>query len=139
MDIWSEIKSKILFSYLGCDWTSTRVSETSVEDIKTALNEVVSLVEKETNSIYTFEVAQVTVAFYTNSDQHLDFDPKDIVSINQWTLFLDFFKILSKKLNGEILFRPEDSDYESKESVLVLISGNDVVYNFDIKAGYDDD
>ena len=134
MDNWTDIKSKTLFSYMGCDWISVRVLEVGVENIKKALKDVVNLDAKESNEIYTFEIAQVLVCFYTNSDQHFDFDPKDIISLNQWTKFLDFFKILAQKLNTEILFRPEDSNYTSKESILAQISGNDVIYNFNVKA-----
>jgi len=138
MDNWTDIKTKILFSYMGCDWISVRVSEAGVENIKKVLKDVVNLDEKELNEIYTFDIEQVLVCFYTNSGQHFEFDPRDIIGLNQWTKFLDFFKILAKKLNTEILFRPEDSNYESRESILVQISGNDVVYNFNIKAAYDD-
>ncbi len=102
------------------------------------MNEVVSPVETDSDKIYNFNVGQVLVYFYINSNQHFDFDPKEILSLNQWNMFLDFFTILSKKLKTEILFMPEDGNYENIKSILVQISGNDVVYNFDIKTKYID-
>lgn len=137
MDNWSEIKSKILFSYMGCDWTSVRVSDTSIDRLNEVLNEVVILNQIE-DTILSFEIDNVNIYFYTKSDQHFDFDPKEIVSPKQWTSVLTFFKRLSTNLKAEIFFRPEDSNYDSKESILVQISGNTVVYNFVIKADYDD-
>lgn len=135
MDNWSEIKDKILFSYMGCDWTSVQVSKTSIENIIDVLNETVKLNENDT--IYSFEIASVKIFFYTKSNQHFDFDPKEIKSADQWSIIVDFFKNISKKLNAKILFRPEDSSRKNEESVLIQILGNDVTYNFDIKADYE--
>ena len=122
---------------MGCDWTSVQVPKTGIDSILDILSETVNLNQNDT--IYSFEIASVKIYFYTKSDHHFDFDPKDINSIDEWTIFLDFFKTISKKLNTEILFRPEDSDYKSNDSILVRISGNEVFYNFEIKANYDNE
>ena len=90
MDNWSEIKSKILFSYMGCDWISVQVTETVIERIKEVLNDTVSLIQNDT--IFSFEIENVPIYFYSKSTHHFDFDPKGIVGLNQWNLFLDFLK-----------------------------------------------
>jgi hypothetical protein len=137
MTNWIEIKKKILFSYMGCDWTSIKVSNSTPSQVKDALSN--NIIQSKSTGIYLLNVADVEVCFYLDSDQHFDFDPKQVENENQWNKFLDFFKRLSLKLNSEVLFRPEDSDFERDESILLSIFGENVKYNFDVENGYTND
>lgn len=131
---WAEIKSKILFSYMGCDWTSITVENANGKEVKKFLDNHVRL--KKDRTIFQFENASTEVFFYTKSDQHFDFDPKTITTMEQWERFLVLFKEMSKKLNRDILFRPED-DYED-DPPLVRISGDHITYNYNVIEGYRD-
>lgn len=122
---------------MGCDWTSIRIRNSTSSQIKDVLSNYIR--PSKFTGIYLLDVADVEVCFYMNSDQHFDFDPKQVENEDQWNKFLDFFKRLSVNLNSEVLFKPEDSDFSNEESILLSISGEIVKYNFDIESGYSND
>jgi len=133
MNKWTEIKNRILFSYMGCDWTSISVDKKEPEQIRATLEKFVNL-ENTSENIFKFDNSGAEVYFYLNSDQHFDFDPKTIMSAEQWNKFLETFKMISKDLKSEVLFRPEDSN--PKENITVRIINDHVEYNFDVYESY---
>ena len=133
MNNWSEIKNRILFSYMGCDWTSISVDKKEAKQIKEYLDKNVNL-EMINDDIYKFENAGTDIYFYLNSDQHFDFDPKTISSEHQWSKFLDTFKKISKDLESNVLFRPEDSN--SGENIIIKIIKDEVQYDFKVYEAY---
>jgi hypothetical protein len=133
MNNWTEIKDRILFSYMGCDWTSISVDKREARQIRKSLKKIVNL-ENTSDNIFKFDNAGTEVYFYMNSDQHFDFDPKTISSAEQWVQFLETFKTISKDLKSEVIFRPEDSN--PKENITVRIKNDNVEYDFDVYESY---
>lgn len=137
MHTWSDIQSKILFSYLGCDWTSVDVVGKESTQIEHFLESKFESFRSTSPSIACFEVHEVKVYFYLNSDDHnFDFDPKQIITEDQWNNFLEAFIQLSKQLDSDVHLRPEDSN--RGEDVLVCITGDEVTYDFDVHLSYQD-
>ena len=133
MKDWTEIKNRILFSYMGCDWTSISVGKKEAGQIREYLEKIVNL-EKTSDNIFKFDNSGTEVYFYLNSDQHFDFDPKTISSAEQWNKFLETFIRISKDMESEVLFRPEDSN--PRENITVKIINDNVDYDFDVYEAY---
>ncbi len=118
---------------MGCDLTSITVDKKEAGLIRDYLEKIVNL-EKTSDYIFKFDNSGTEVYFYLNSDQHFDFDPKTISSAEQWNKFLKTFIKISKDMESEVLFRPEDSN-PGENIIVKLINGN-VEYDFDVFETY---
>ena len=119
---------------MGTDWISIEVQDTKADDIELFLRNNIQLpnIDKD---ILEFDNSNVNVFFYKDSDQHFDFDPRDIKTINQWEQFLEIFKRISKTFKKNVLFRPEDNNGDL-DSVLVRLTDDQVDYNFKVRDNY---
>jgi|SRR5690606_754753 len=133
MNDWTKIKNRILFSYMDCDWTSISVDNKEAGQIKVYLEKIVNL-EKASDNIFKFDNSGTEVYFYLKSDQHFDFDPKTISSAEQWNEFLETFIKISKDMESEVLFRPEESN--PRGNITVKIINDNVEYFFDVFETY---
>ena len=127
---WKDIKEKILFSYLGCDWISVDVIDLSFFELLNYINSNKQL-KKNKNGVYFTKVSGIKIHLYENDNHHFDFDPKEIDSEIKWNLFLNFFIELSSIMNKKIIFRPEDSNKDENQYYLVLVHPNKKVEYFE--------
>ena len=102
---WKELKEKVLFSYLGADWISIDVLDSSYSEIKdTILTFSEFELKQNENGILAVEIENVFFCFYNNDKHHFDFDPKEIDNENKWNVILSFFLTLSNQLGKSIVF-----------------------------------
>ncbi len=121
---------------MDSDWTSIEVEDTKPEDIELFLKNHVQL-SRTAKGLFEFSNSNVTVYFYKNSEQHFDFDPRNVKSMEQWEKFLVIFMNISKAFKKDVLFRPEDNKGDL-DSVIVRVTDNLVGYNFEIRDKYKD-
>ena len=121
---------------MGTDWTSIDVQETKADEIELFLRDNFRLTTID-KDIYEFDNSNVNVFFYKDSDQHFDFDPRDIKTMKQWEQFLEIFKRISKTFEKDVLFRPEDNNGDL-DSVLLRITKDQIDYNFKVIDNYKD-
>lgn len=129
---WKELKEKVLFSYLGTDWISIDVLDSTYSEINDTIstNSKFALLPNE-NGILTLEIENVTFCLYNNENHHFDFDPKEIDNENKWNVILSFFLNLSNQLGKSIVFRPEDSNKGETENYLINITSEGQIEYFE--------
>lgn len=137
---WKELKEKVLFSYLGADWISIDVLDSTYSEIK---DTILSISEFELklneNGVLTLDIENVIFCFYNNDNHHFDFNPKEIDNENKWKVVLSFFSTLSKQLGKSIVFRPEDSNKGETENYLIKVTPEGQIEYFEnVIKGYTD-
>lgn len=128
---WDEIKTKILFEYLG-DWKNIVVDSIELTDLKDYLDKNISLkVSDISPDIYSFSIDHVEINFYLKSTIHFDFNPTEIRTMAQWTSIINFFRDIAKTFQCKV-----NLNHEGGDENLVSISSTVLQYNFAVYDEY---
>jgi hypothetical protein len=128
---WDEIKTKILFEYLG-DWKNIVVDSIEQTYLKDFLDKNVSLkVSSISPDIYSFSIDHVEINFYLRSTIHFDFNPTNIQTLAQWTSIINFLQDIARTFECKV-----NLNHEGGDETLVLISSTELQYNFEVYDEY---
>jgi hypothetical protein len=134
MMTWKDIKTKILFEYMG-DWKNIVVDGTNQSELKEYLDKKVSLhVSVNSADIFSFSVDGVPINFYLKSTIHFDFNPADIHTLTQWTSLINFLRDIAITFENKV-----NLNHEGAEETLVSIFSSDLQYNFAVYNEYRED
>jgi len=128
---WDDIKTKILFEYMG-DWKNILVDNVTPTDLREYLDKNVSLEHADNSpNIFSFSVDRVPLFFYLKSTIHFDFNPADIQTLAQWTSIIDFLRDIAITFGSRVSLNHEGCD-----ETLVSISPKDLQFNFTVYDEY---